>query len=321
MSIDETYKQVTNIWERIHADVLSHVWLIALFLIAGYRVSGASLPLINPEALIEHPWTHLADKFGIPLLIGIAFSSVVLAYYWCLRFAGSVLITPIVPILLRHSRPPELDAMCKDHYALTVIASTLPKKERNLNGLWHKYSQLISRYSVTKKDRFDQLQNSMGEVNRSSFAYFRNFTLFLVVWLTCLYIFGDLPSASWINSGSPILITLLLSMLVFVAALRLRNFVTLLQKMLLNTLVQIIVEESEFKWPNVSEKERISLKRDVDAICQEFDRQSSVRQTDSDPKAGVLNLVYYLSYYLNTAATIAKSVGRSILAVVLLRAD
>ena len=91
--------------------------------------------------------------------------------------------------------------------------------------------------------------------------------------------------------------------------------------MVLNTLVQIIVEESEFKWPNVSEKERISLERDVDAICQEFDRQSSVRQTDSDPKAGVSNLVYYLRYYLNTAAAIAKSVGRSILAVVLLRAD
>jgi hypothetical protein len=270
MEVEELYSQITSLWERFHADVLSHVCLIGFILIAGFSIPTYVLAL-DPGALLKHPWFHLAKEFGIPLVASLGVTLTAWLYYSFLRLAGSIVATPVLPLLFNTDKSPDVEALRKNRYALAVIASTLPKDKRRLSDIQHRYSALLRRYSTLHNDKFVGLRQGLNAISRSSYAYFRNFFLFSFLWLIAMVVFGGIPQQLGFGDGNRIYLTLLLFIFVAIAAVRLKAFTFLAQEKLVNTVTQIILEDNEFDWQNLPEKERLLVYSVVDKIIEEID--------------------------------------------------
>src|SRR6185436_13329804 len=80
-------------WERISADVLSHVMtLFLLVAVVAVPVPTFSMPSVDASALLNNPRFQVAEKLGLFLLLPVIVAVAVFAYALILRAAGRFLL-------------------------------------------------------------------------------------------------------------------------------------------------------------------------------------------------------------------------------------
>jgi len=179
-NILESYNQLTTTWERIRANLLSHVIVGALLWVIGFAPPS---PNITLQDLIVEPGTPLypvMQNVGVFVWGLICLALVFAAYVIALVEIGhllSSLFTLFLPTSL-------IDARLKlmPERALLNIAATLEGGVYQPYDLGRRLSELLTYYWFSNFDEW-QKQASGNVTQRDTKTYFQNALIFVIAWI------------------------------------------------------------------------------------------------------------------------------------------
>lgn len=219
MLIADIYRQITSFWDRARIDVVAHMLLALVLMLAGYRLSLPAIELPDPATLVDSPWFKLVEKGGAPVILGAVVGLALALYGTILHWLGGW-IAGIFSMILPVARDTPREPLGLRATELAAVAGTLGKSAVEPAEIRTRFAELVQRYQAAQPDVFAKLSAKVGD----RYALFRNACFFLVGWVLIQVFDPDLPHRLGLVDGHPVLATVLIAAALLVAWWRMHAY-------------------------------------------------------------------------------------------------
>jgi hypothetical protein len=187
MNVVELYNQFTTTWEKIRANITSHVIAAGLLWLVGFSPPLPDINLADFAKLQAHPAYPIIQGVGFLALLSLGIAFAVGTYAIVLRGVGRLLTTVIMvlmPPVVSFSRSRKL--IPRD--VLFTIAATLDGGAYQASDLQAQMFKLLANYSATQPDELKKLSEGRAELQRDASTHFNNATAFLAAWIAARWL-------------------------------------------------------------------------------------------------------------------------------------
>jgi len=266
------FTAISETWEKIHADIISHVVaFILVFYIGGTAFPRITLPLINPQIILDNSWFHLAKEMNLLFLGPIFILVLIVAYVAILHALGQVAlrlfsssgVDNVLNHILNEANKPSFE----------FLALSLGKEDFTINQVMQKFLDLTLKYQIEAKEDFKTFTKRFIATNIAATIYVKNALAFIVAWVA---IFLFLPKTTvWIIENEkhfwPVFILLFIFYLVAKIRLNIIDRKSFLFQ--LATIVIFMKKDKDYvNLQNESDQKRDSIKQRLNEILSDYKR-------------------------------------------------
>ncbi|MGE0725243.1 MAG: hypothetical protein AB7O45_12765 [Alphaproteobacteria bacterium] len=270
MPIAELYRQLTSFWDRARIDVVAHMLLAVVLMLAGYRLSLPAIELPDPQTILEHPWFKVLEKGGASVVILLVIGLFFALYGTVLHWLGGW-IAGIASMVLPVARDTPREPLGLRRAELAAVAGTLGRSRVEPGEIRARFAELVQRYQAAQPDIFAKLSAKVGD----RYALFRNACFFLVGWLLIQAFDPGLPHRVGLVDGSPALASLLIAGALLIAWWRMHAYLPISVEAMTSHVVGMIGNDPVLREARAKaeSEEPAAFQASVDAAFAEFSRR------------------------------------------------
>jgi hypothetical protein len=173
------YDQVTTTWEKVRANVLSHLIAVAWLWFIGFSPRSAALHAFVSSAEGETLRSAFHDE-GFFAFLTICLTLLIAIYGVVLNEVGQILLRII--LVFSPTNWMLIGTKLVPSQALFKVAATLEGDVRQSQELEPRIVELITTYSLSRVAEWKEAMSVNSKMQGDAVTHLRNATVFLVLW-------------------------------------------------------------------------------------------------------------------------------------------
>ena len=276
------FTTISETWEKIHADIISHVVaFILVFYIGGTQFPRINLPLIDPKIILNNSWFLLAKEMNLLFLGPIFFLVIIVAYVALLHALGEVILRISSATNLGIERGLNYIRNDANKKSFEFIALSLGKENFTIDQVMEKLFYLTLKYQIDAKGDFKTYTKQSIARSSAATIYVKNTLAFIVAWVA---IFLFLPKNTvWLVENGKHFWAVFISLCIFYLWTKIRlNIIDRKDfSFLLATIVIFMKKDNDYvNLQNESDQKITSIKERLNEILSNYKkvRQPSLKR-------------------------------------------